>query len=301
MSLVLPPDLTALQMAIWLEQQLYSGKPIYSTAQSVSIPGPLRFDLFEAALRKTVAENPGLRLPPRSDDPAFNLTLLDFRKEKDPLAAAQVWMQGEMSRAISLDRTALFEFALIRTSEEHTLWFQKFHHIIMDATSRQRLTARTARHYRALRFGEPLPALDAATPEELLDAERRYFKSANYAADRAYWLEQFVQWPGPLLDANRQKTERARSGRPARNTFTLKRDDFVRLEQVSRQLQSTPFRVIIALAYAAFARLYDRYDIVLGIELAFRPSEKEKQTIGMMARPVPNFWRSTGPRPLRVP
>jgi enterobactin synthetase component F len=287
MSLVLPPDLTALQTAIWLEQQIYSGKPIYSTAQFVSIPGPLRFDLFEAALRKTVAESPGLRLPPRPDGVAFDLTLLDFRKEKDPLAAAQVWMQGEMGRAISLDGTALFEFALIRTSEEHTLWFQKFHHIIMDATSRQHLTARTARHYRALRFGEPLPAHDAAKPEELLDAERRYFKSANYAADRAYWLEQFVQWPGPLLDANRQNTERARSGRPARSAFRLKRDDFVRLEKVSRQLGSTPSRVIIALAYAAFARLYARYDIVLGIVLAFRSSEKEKQTIGMMARPVP--------------
>ena len=54
----------------------------------------------------------------------------------------------------------------------------------MDASSRQLLSERTAHRYRALRFDEPLPALDATTPEELLDAERRYTASKGYEADR---------------------------------------------------------------------------------------------------------------------
>ena len=41
-----------------------------------------------------------------------------------------------------------------------TIWFQKFHHIIVDATGRRVLSERTAHRYRALRFGEPLPAID---------------------------------------------------------------------------------------------------------------------------------------------
>ena len=199
MPLILPPDLTVDQAAIWLDQQLFTGKPIYNTGQALSIRGMLRFDLFEIALRETVAESPGLRLP-RSGPAPFDLMLFDFREESDPLAAADQWMRTEMRRAIPLEDPTLFRFALIRVSDDHTLWFQKFHHIIMDATSRQLLSARTASRYRALRFGEPLSALDAAAPEELLDAERRYTASNGHEADRRYWLEQFAHWPGPLLE-----------------------------------------------------------------------------------------------------
>src|SRR6185437_14941635 len=204
MSLNLPPDLTATQAAVWLDQQLFVGKPIYNTGQVLTIGGKLRADLFEKALRETIAESPGLLLPPRSVPASFELIRLDFRKEKDPRAAAEAWMREEMGRVIALSDPALFRFALLGISEDQTLWFQKYHHIIIDATGRRLLSARTARRYRALRFGEALPAMDAATPEELLDVERRYSDSSRHEADRVYWLQQFAQWPGPLHEANRQ-------------------------------------------------------------------------------------------------
>jgi amino acid adenylation domain-containing protein len=287
MPLVLPPDLTASQTAIWLDQQLFAGKPIYNVGEALTIRGTLQVDLFELALRETIAECPSLQLPPRSGPVPFNLVKLDFREENDPLAAAERWMRNEMRRVIPLEDPALFRFALIRVSNDHTIWFKKYHHIIIDVTSRRLLSARTASRYRAMRFGEPLPALNAATPDELLDAERRYTASNGHEADRDYWLERVAHWPEPLLDIDRRNTERARSGCHARITFTLKRADFTRLEMAARTLGSTAFRAIIALTYAAFARLYDRFDIVLGVELANRSDARAKQMIGLMARPLP--------------
>ena len=124
MTLVLPPGLTAAQAAIWLDQHLFAGKPIYNTGQFLTIRDKLRLDLFETALRQAVAESPGLRLAPRSGPAPFDLVLLDFRKEKDPLAAADQWMRSEMGKAIPLEDPALFRFAIIRISDDHTLWFQ---------------------------------------------------------------------------------------------------------------------------------------------------------------------------------
>lgn len=217
----------------------------------------------------------------------FDLPLLDFRDEKNPNAAAAKWMRAEMRKVIPLEARALVRFALIRVDEDRTLWFQKSHHVITDATSRRLTGARTAARYRALRFGEPLPALNAATPEELLEFERRYAASKDWEIDRRYWLERFAHWPGPLIEVNRQDTERARSGCATRISFKLKRADFARLETAARALGSWPARAIIALMYVAFARLYDRSDIVLGIELALRPDARAKQTIGLLARPLP--------------
>ncbi len=45
--------------------------------------------------------------------------------------------------------------------------------------------------------------------------------------------------------------------------------------------------MMIALTYVAFSRLYDRSDLVLGIELAYRPDRKTKQLIGLLSRPLP--------------
>jgi hypothetical protein len=177
MALVLPRNLTSTQEAIWLDQQLFTGKPIYNTGQVLSI--------------------------------------------------------------------------------------------------------------QALRFGEPLPALAITTPEEQLAAERRYSTSDAHEIDRVYWLEQFAQWPGPLLEIDRQNTERVKSGSHARVDFTLKRADFARLETAALKMGSSPFRMIVALSYVAFARLYDRYDLVLGLELANRSNARAKQTIGYFARPLP--------------
>ncbi len=287
MTFILPPNLTVAQSAIWLDQQLFAGRPIYNTGQALTIRGTLRIDLFEIALRETVAESPCLRLPPRTDPISFDLPLLDVRDELDPLAAAEEWMRTEMRVAIPLEDPALFRFALIRIGADHTIWFQKYHHIIIDATGRWLLSARTASRYRALRFGTPLPALEAATHEELLDAERRYATSADHETDRAYWLERFGHWPGPLLETDWEATERGKSGCHARITFTLKRADFTRLETAARSLGSSAFRAIIALSYVAFSRLYDRSDIVLDLELAHRSDARAKQVIGILARPLP--------------
>jgi amino acid adenylation domain-containing protein len=287
MSLALPADLNALQAAIWLDQQLFAGRPIYNTGQVLSIRGKLRFDLFESALREVVAESPGLRLPPRSGPLTFDLGLLDLRAESDPAAAADRWMRSEMSTPIPLDDGTLFRFTLITIGNEHTLWFQKFHHIIMDATSRRLLGARTAARYRALRFGDPLAPLNAASPETLFDLEQHYTASENHARDRGYWLEQFARWPGPLVETDRQNTERARSGVHGRVSFALKPAEFSKLEFAARSLNSSAARAILALTYVAFARLYGRYDIVLGFELANRSDAMANQAIGLLARPAP--------------
>jgi nonribosomal peptide synthetase DhbF len=279
MVLVLPSDLTGAQSAMWLDQQLLPEKPIYNTGQFLTIRGPLRLDLFEQALRETIEECPGLQLPPWTFAD-FDLTNLDFRDKDDPVAAAEQWMQENIREPIPLESAALARFALIRVSGDRTIWFQKFHHITVDATSRWLVSARTAARYRALRFGEPLAAFDPITPQELLDAERRYAASKDHETDRRYWLELFADWSGPLIENSRQETERAKSGWSARIEFKLKRADFERLEAAARALNSSAARVIIVLAYAAFARLYDRYDLVLGIELAFRSDPRSKQATG---------------------
>ena len=282
-----PPQLTVAQTAIWLDQQLFAGMPIYNTGQALTIPGPLRADLLEIALHETIAESPALRLAPERCPIGPALQQHDFRHVPDPHAAAEQWMRSEMDVPFSLDEEALYRFALLRVADHLTIWFQKYHHIIIDATGRWLLSARTATRYRALRLGQTAPELHAATPGDVMNEERHYAQSADHARDRHYWLTRFAHLPESLLPADRESSERRRSGRHARITFTLPRSDFARLERTAKTMGSAVSRAVIALTYAAFARFYDRKHIVLGIELANRSSAAAKQMVGLLARPLP--------------
>lgn len=294
-----PSDLSVAQSAIWFDQTLFADKPIYNTGQALTITGSLRLDLFERALRATIAESPALQLPPRSAALHFEVPVLDLREQPDPRAAAQHWMLSQMRTPIAMDDPLLFRFALIRVADERTIWFQKYHHIIIDATGRRLLSERTAVHYRALRSGTTAPVLQCAAPEDLLSAERRYAASSDYEADRAYWVAQLAQRPGPLLETHRRHSERGRSGCHARTGFTLRRADFERLERAARAVGSSPFRAVIALTYAAFAALYDRAGFVMGLELANRSTPSEKRMVGLLARPLPQLLRFDPDTPVR--
>ncbi len=163
-------------------------------------------------------------------------------------------MRSEMDVSFSLDEETLYRFALLRIADDLTVWFQKFHHIIIDATGRWLLSARTAARYRALRLGQPAPELQAATLSDVMNEERHYEQSADHARDRHYWLTRFAHLPESLLPEDRQSSERRRSGRPARTTFTLPRSDFARLARAAETMGSAASRAIVALTYAAFAR-----------------------------------------------
>src|SRR5690349_6544159 len=82
---------------IWLEQQYFPGRPIFNTGQVLTIPGLLDLDLFRRALSATVAECPGLSVPPDAPPTGTDLSILDLRRDPDPDAAAQVWMQAELA------------------------------------------------------------------------------------------------------------------------------------------------------------------------------------------------------------
>jgi amino acid adenylation domain-containing protein len=283
----IPPHFTVAQTAIWLDQQLFGGMPIYNTGQALTIQGPLRAALFEVALHETIAESPALQLVPERGPIGPALQQHDFRQARDPHAAADQWMRSEMDVPFSLDEDALYRFALLRIADDLTIWFQKYHHIIIDATGRWLLSARTATRYRALRLGQTAPELQAATLSDVMNEERHYEQSEDHARDRHYWLTRFAHLPEPLLPTDRESSERPRSGRHARITFTLPRSDFARLEHAAQTMGSAASRAIIALTYVAFARFYDREHIVLGIELANRSSAAAKQMVGILARPLP--------------
>ncbi|MEU3603540.1 amino acid adenylation domain-containing protein, partial [Streptomyces sp. NPDC006798] len=202
--------LTGAQAGVWYGQRLDPRSPVYNVGQYLEIHGSLDPELFTAALRHTVAECEALtarfaedadgepyQLVPAAPGPDPVLPVLDHTGQDDPYGTAIELMHRDMATPVDPARDALWLFTLHRVADDRFLWYQRVHHITLDAYGFSLVSRRAAEVYTALAEGRepgasPFPPLSAVVEEEAAyrDTERR-------EKDRAYWRERLAGLPEP--------------------------------------------------------------------------------------------------------
>ncbi|MCG1043369.1 amino acid adenylation domain-containing protein [Mycetohabitans sp. B8] len=205
--------LSAAQTEIWLAQQLHPDSPVYNIAQYTVIEGAIDPAVFKAALCQVIDEADTLRLQfidsdgglrQRIGSPAWSVPVLDFTTEADPQAAAQAWMRTDYEQPVHLLRDPLFCYALLQVAPTQWLWYQRYHHIIMDGYGQFLIAQRVAHVYSALCAGnEPAPCTFGSVLK-LLESDAQYQASAQRARDESYWLKHCVHWPEPATLVSRR-------------------------------------------------------------------------------------------------
>ncbi|MFG3352036.1 amino acid adenylation domain-containing protein, partial [Streptomyces sp. NPDC048001] len=129
---------------------------------------------------------------------------LDHTGAEDPRAAALAWMRADMDRPVDPRTDALFASALHTVGPGRTLWYQRAHHIVLDAYGFSLVSRRTAQVYTALVRGEDPGPSPFGPPDAVAAEERDYAGSAAYVRDRDYWLDRMADHtpPEPLSGAS---------------------------------------------------------------------------------------------------
>ena len=202
--------LTGAQTGVWYAQQVLRGTPTYNVGQYVDLPGDLDPRLFEAALRRVVRETETLRVriveeqhtqTPHQEiltDVAWQLKTVDMRSYADPFLVAQEWMHRHMNTPVWGTDGPLFTFALLRVADQHWLWFQRYHHIIVDAYAINTINRRVAEIY-SHGAGEDVPAPRFRTLAEVVAEEEDYAASPRKDRDRQYWAHTLTDLPEPTV------------------------------------------------------------------------------------------------------
>ncbi|MGW6414086.1 amino acid adenylation domain-containing protein [Streptomyces sp. NPDC055055] len=197
--------LTGAQTGVWYGQRLDPDSPVYNVGQYVAVDGALDPDLFATALRRVVGEcealtvrfeEDGIGQPSQllADAPPTGpvVEVVDHRAASDPEAAALALMRADMATPTDPATDPLFGFALHRVGTDRTLWYQRVHHIALDAYGFSLLSRRTAEVYTALARGEE-PAPSPFGPlSAVVEEEDAYRDGELLAADRAHWLDRLA-------------------------------------------------------------------------------------------------------------
>ncbi|MFJ2193371.1 AMP-binding protein, partial [Kitasatospora sp. NPDC087861] len=284
--------LMAGQSGMWFAQHLDPSNPAYQIAECLEIHGPVDTELFQAALRRLVAETEMLRLrftrsggevrqvvAPVPDSP---VQVRDVGGEPDPWAAVQDWMRVDLAHPVDLERGPAYEMALFPAGDRF-FWYQRGHHAAGDAYTGALLAARVAEIYTALVEGRP--ARDPLPPyQKLLAEEAAYRTSEQFATDRRYWTEQFADHPEAVSLGGRFA--------PAAHACIRHIEDIApatadRLRTAARRLR-TSLPVLIMAATALYThRLTGAEDLVLGLPVAGRSTALQRSTPGMLANVLP--------------
>ncbi|MFC6937518.1 condensation domain-containing protein [Actinomadura yumaensis] len=206
--------LTGAQEGVWYGQRLDPASPAYNTAEYVEIHGPVDPALFERSLRLAIGEIDALNVrfgqeqgagddagggagsaadrdrPYQVVEPTdWPLHRLDVAGAPDPRAAAEEWMRADLARPVRPEAGPLFTQALITAGPGRAFWYQRCHHIVLDAYGFSQVARRTAEVYTALAGapGEGAGAGPFLPLRALVDEEVAYRASERFAADRAYW------------------------------------------------------------------------------------------------------------------
>ncbi|SEG68569.1 nonribosomal peptide synthetase DhbF [Actinacidiphila yanglinensis] len=286
--------LTAAQREIWLAQQSAPSNPVYNIGGCTEILGPVRPEVFEAALRRVVDEIDALRLrfveengEPRQilgGQPDWSLPFVDVSAAPDPRATALEWMRADLRDPVPLDRAPLFSFALFREGPDRFVWYHANHHLLMDAYSFGLMVGRVAEVYAAGHAGTPAPPCTFGGLAELLADEREFRGSAAFGRCRDFWRERMRDAP-----------EAVRLGEPP----AALPSDFLR---ETRQVPHAELRGeaaphlpaasgapahLVAAAAAYLHRMTGASDVVIGLAVGGRDSRRLRRIPGMLSQAVP--------------
>ncbi|EOR71042.1 non-ribosomal peptide synthase:amino acid adenylation, partial [Thermobifida fusca TM51] len=287
--------LTDAQAGVWYAQQIVPDSPVFNVGQYTDIPADLDVDRFIRAVESVVRDSETLRSRPvaRGDtavqeiraDGAGVVEVHDLTAEADPRHAAAAWMRRDMAHPVRFDTDEpLVRYALLRVGERRWYWYQRYHHILVDAYAVTLLARRVADVYTALGRGQEPPPSRFGSLADIVADETAYAASEQCAADRAYWTGLLGDgYPTALLSSRPQ----APYAGVLRARADVAADVLTGLTELGERTGATWADTVIASSAAYLSRMTGHRDVVLGIPVMGRLGRAALRTPAMVVNVLP--------------
>jgi amino acid adenylation domain-containing protein len=212
------------------------------------------------ALRTTIAEREGASMQVVATEVPVDLPLT----EAENIAAARALVEQRAAEPFDLSRTPMWRAALIRVEPDDHLFLLDLPALVCDSRSRGVLMRELAAVYAALTGGgtPDLPELPVQYPDY---ARWQHDRLGSADLDRigAYWRDKLAGAEVLEFPTDRPRGE-TRTFEGDRARFTVGGEALLRADELARQVDASPYDVLVA----TFCTLLHRYsgldDLVVG-------------------------------------
>ncbi|PWK11299.1 non-ribosomal peptide synthetase [Tumebacillus permanentifrigoris] len=289
------------QKRMWLLQRMEPDNASYNNASIIRLTGNLDPLMLQKSLQKIVDRHEAIRttfieqgegelLQRVHDTMELPLPLIDL--EHLPLAEREVeakrLMCLEAHRPLDLEQGPLLRTSLYRISEaEHLLMFM-VHHIVVDGWSGGLFLLELGRLYGEASTGTPanLPAL-ALHYIDFAAWQTEWFSGDVARQQLDYWKEQ-LSGKVPTLELPTDRTRPLiQRYRGSLTRLQIKSDLVERLQQLSREAETTLFMTLMAAFQALLHRYTGQTDFAVGFPVSGRSREETHGIFGPLVNSLP--------------
>ncbi|MFD6099516.1 condensation domain-containing protein, partial [Nocardiopsis flavescens] len=204
--------LTGAQAGVRYAQQAAPESPVFNVGQYTDIPADLDTARFAAAVRSVVADTDALRAVVVGDGPEplqevgphvpGDVEVVDLTGdggEDGARARARAWADADLARPVDVTAGPLYRYALLRVGPRRWLWYQRYHHLAVDAYAITMIARRVADVYTRLGEGREIAPSGFGRLADVVADEQAYAAGPRRGADRAHWARVLADRPAPAL------------------------------------------------------------------------------------------------------
>ncbi|WP_017796090.1 amino acid adenylation domain-containing protein [Oceanobacillus kimchii] len=263
------------QAGIWFAHQLDTTSASYNMGEYVEIKNSMNVALFIESIKQVVKETDSLHMKYGEDANGLwqqlqepnhiEVQYIDISQMQSAKEEAIHLMESDIHRRVDLGRDDVYKQIVFKIGSMHYLWYQRIHHIAMDAYGFSLLTNRVARLYSKVDQKQ-----HKQTPwspfYKVLEEEVTYKESAQYTEDSNYWINQYQDLPEPETLTNKYESENS----TFKVSRILKYDHLKRLKEKAKHMKVGWPDLIIAVKAIYMYRMKGIREIILGIPMMNR-------------------------------
>ncbi|MDA7964899.1 non-ribosomal peptide synthetase [Ruegeria sp.] len=275
-------ELLDTQQGIWTAQQIAARPQDYLIAHAIEVFGPLDAARMTTAIEQALAEADTVNATfaevngtARQDIPSApvrpDIQVTDLTGSPDARTEAWHILRSDLDQG--KDPFAPKHKLLRIGSDEgaaHWIWYQRYHHIMLDGYSLDVLTDRIIALYDAARDGTQTPPSPFTSVAEVVAEQHTYRESDAWRRDNAFWLAQCADLPAAPKLADSAKGTASIGENAQFSTILIDRDRFARFEARVDGHDFAAFDLLTAGIAAYVARISGQFDLVLGVPMMRR-------------------------------
>lgn len=193
--------LVAAQRGIWVADQISPFQNAYVIAHFLDIQGDLSPELLCKAVTQGMEEADTLQMQFKESNGEprqifIGSSLLpqpeceDLRAEEDALSAAHAFMHNDLERNMRLlGANSLIRHKIMQVGDNRWIWYQRYHHVQLDAFSFTALTRRMVDIYSAILRHEKIEPNPFDPISDVIQEYEVYGGSQKRIKDATYWKE----------------------------------------------------------------------------------------------------------------
>lgn len=285
-------NLTFSQNNIWLMDRMYHHDDATTITGVVQLRKNFNVYFCEACINQIVKSNDAMRIQIKMKDSQVYQTIRNYTYEKVEIVDMTLWDSEKKEQyikeitATKIDTFAdrLYEFKILKDSEDTGRVFLKVHHMIADAWSLTQMIEQFKKYFNDLKEKGKIEEIEVPSYIDFIKSQKEYILSDKYKKDESYFKE-YLKNLGDVVSLK----EKSKTISPYSKRYHVKLDKEIneQLDQFCKENRISPYVLFLTILSIYLYRTQEKEDIVIGTPVLNRANFKEKQMLGLFMTTIP--------------